>query len=150
MIVYGFQAVSTARSFIDTPFRHAGRQPGIALDCVGVPICVCRQLGTVAPDFEVEPYTMSANEKKFLELCDSYMQRKPVGSMAIGNVAAIRVRGVASHLGIVGDYHLGGFSLIHASNMLEPVRIRRVIEQRLALESRYFKVVAVYQLPGVD
>lgn len=41
----GHDIVAAARSLLDTPFRHQGRLPGVALDCAGLVIAVARQLG---------------------------------------------------------------------------------------------------------
>ena len=42
-------AVRVARTYIDTPFQHMGRLPGVGLDCAGVLVCVARELSLVAP-----------------------------------------------------------------------------------------------------
>lgn len=39
--------IDTGRSFIDTPWLHQGRQPGVAIDCVGVPALIAFQLGLI-------------------------------------------------------------------------------------------------------
>ncbi|MFZ7338164.1 hypothetical protein ACLS0R_18210, partial [Comamonas jiangduensis] len=55
-----FQAqdvVAAARRCIGTPYHHQARKPGIGLDCVGLVICVARQIGAVAPDWDVRGYS---------------------------------------------------------------------------------------------
>lgn len=140
------QAVRIVRSYIDTPFLHMGRQPGIAIDCVGVLICLGRELGVFAPDFDIEAYTMSANEPRFMEQCAKFMKRKPAGKMEIGDVAAIKIKKVVSHVGVIADYHLGGFSIIHADNTIQKPRVH---EMRLEF-NRYFQLAGVFALPGID
>lgn len=34
-----------AREYLGTPFQHQGRLKGVALDCVGLPVCVAEDLG---------------------------------------------------------------------------------------------------------
>lgn len=41
---------AAAESFIGTPFRHQGRQPGAGLDCVGVWVCALRACGVDVED----------------------------------------------------------------------------------------------------
>jgi cell wall-associated NlpC family hydrolase len=47
------------------------------------------------------------------------------------------------HVGIVGDYHLGGLSLIHADNVS-----LKVVEQRLTFMSP-MRFVSAFRFPGV-
>lgn len=37
--------LAAARSYKGTPFHHQGRQPGLALDCIGVAVCAARECG---------------------------------------------------------------------------------------------------------
>src|SRR5262245_20267759 len=39
--------LSAARSWLGTPFAHQGRQKGIRVDCIGLVIEVCRDVGLV-------------------------------------------------------------------------------------------------------
>ena len=39
------EIIEAARELLGTPYRHQGRLPGIALDCIGLPICVAQKLG---------------------------------------------------------------------------------------------------------
>ena len=41
--------VDTARQYINTPFHHQGRVKGVGIDCVGLLICIAR-------DLEIEHY----------------------------------------------------------------------------------------------
>lgn len=47
--------VRVARGYIGTPFHHQGRAPGHGLDCVGVYVCVARELGLDHYPLEVYP-----------------------------------------------------------------------------------------------
>lgn len=49
------QFVTTARSFIGTPFVHQGRLPGTALDCAGLVVCSAQACGHDLKDREAYP-----------------------------------------------------------------------------------------------
>lgn len=136
--------VRVARSYLGTPFHHMGRQPGLGLDCAGIPICVCRELGTVAPDYDVPPYTPTPDGRTLLEWCNSRLKR--VVQMQPGDMIVTAVDADPQHIGILGDYRHGGLSLIHAASNASPPR---VIETRLMF-SRALRLVAAYVLPGVE
>ena len=71
------------------------------------------------------------------------MQR--VDSLELGAVLVLATADQPQHLGIVGDYSHGGWSLIHACNAVRPPR---VIETRLMF-ARNLQLRAIYRLPGV-
>ena len=45
--------VAAALAWTDTPFHHQARLKGVGVDCVGLVIGVARELGLIAPDFDV-------------------------------------------------------------------------------------------------
>jgi len=138
--------VRVARSYLGTPWHHLERQPGIGIDCAGLIICVMRELGLCAPDWDVEPYIQIPDGLSMIKQCDQYMTRIPIGAMQPGDAICIITDRHPQHLGILGDYLHGGLSLIHAANTAQPPR---VIETRLMV-SRVCRVVAAYSLPGVE
>lgn len=137
--------VRVARSYIGTPFHHMARVPGVGMDCSGLLLCVGRELGLIAPDFDVPAYTPNPDGHSMVEWCDAYMTRIDQKDMQPGDVILLIVDLHPQHLGIVGDYPHGGFSIIHASNNVRPPR---VIETRLLLSVAQ-RFVAAYSVPGV-
>lgn len=140
--------VMVARSYIGTPWHHMGRTPGHSLDCAGLLICVARELGVVQPDFDIPAYTQRPDGHSFLEWCDQHMTKIPQADMGFGDVIVTKLDLAPQHMGIVGDYRYGGFSIIHSCNARSVVP-SRVIETGLVF-SRVMKFVAAYQLPGVE
>lgn len=132
--------VAAARSHLGTPWVHQGRLVGHALDCAGLVIVVARQLGLVAPEFDVAGYGR-APDGSMERWCAQHMQR--IAQPELGAVAMIVVAREPQHLGIVGDYVHGGFSLIHAASA-----IGRVVEHRL-MWSNNLRFVAAWRMPGV-
>jgi NlpC/P60 family putative phage cell wall peptidase len=135
--------VDCARSWLDTPYHHMERQKGVGVDCAGLVIGVARELGVVAPDFDVPPYPRAADGLTLLAHCRTYMSRVPKVEMAPGHVLVIEWGdGVPHHMGIVGDYRHGGLSFIHA----EGYRQKRVIETRLTFTNS-MRFVAAFRIP---
>jgi cell wall-associated NlpC family hydrolase len=138
--------VAEARTWLRTPFHHQGRVKHVGVDCAGVPICTGRVLGCFPAEMDVRGYARSPDGVSLLAYCDQWMTRIDAASMDIGDVIVIRFDLDPQHLGIVGDYPAGGFSMIHALGT--PDGRGRVVEHRLD-ESTLERLVAVYRMPGV-
>ena len=69
-----------------------------------------------------------------------------IGALELGAMVVLSITGQPQHLGIVGDYRHGGWSLIHAASNARP---GRVIETRLMFH-RAQQLQAIYRLPGVS
>jgi len=137
--------VNVARGYVGTPWHHRARLPGVGLDCAGVLICVCRELGIVAPDFDVPEYSITP-DGSMLEWCDRYMRRITKAEMQAGDAIVLITDKDPQHLAVLGDYRGGDqFSIIHGTN---DRRYMRVIEMRLMF-SRDQRFAAAYALPGM-
>lgn len=140
------QIVAEARSLIGTPFQHQARLPGIGIDCAGVVIVVARRLGMVPDDFDVGNYPREADGVSMLGWCRQHMIQVKQAEMQVGDVVAVIVDKLPQHLGVVGDYRHGGFSIIHAAAFAKPKP--RVIETRLMF-SQGMRFAAAFRMPGV-
>lgn len=136
------EVVAAARQHVGTPWVHQGRTAGVALDCLGMVIFVVRELGLVEPGFDINGYARWP-DGTMLEVCDRHMHR--IADIELGAVLVMSTAEEPQHLGIVGDYLHGGWSLIHSSNASKPARC---IETRLMF-ARNAKQRGVYRLPGV-
>ena len=137
----GHDVAAAARSMLGTPWMHQGRIPGVALDCAGLVICVARQLGIVAADFDVAGYGR-APDGTMLQICQSLLIE--ADQYEVGCVLALEIYKDPQHLGIVGEYRHGGLSLIHGAS-----KAGRVIETRLMFANNQ-RLRGVYKFPGVD
>lgn len=142
--------VAAARDWIGTPYIHQHRMKGHGVDCVGLVIGVARELGLVAPDFDVTGYPASPDGKSLLELCDKFMRRLPaLDLLEPGHVLVYQFHAKLGpqHMGIVGDYLHGGLSLIQALGTSD--NKGRVIEWNLARPRKNWKPIRGYAIPGV-
>lgn len=122
--------VATARSMVGVPFKHRGRNER-GLDCVGLVAHALASVGRTVMDrkgYGRDPVKDGLRDVLIAHNGDPL----PPSEMQVGDTVLMRWHrdgdtDLFNHVAIVGDYYLGGFSLIHAlqSN-------RAVIEHRLA------------------
>jgi cell wall-associated NlpC family hydrolase len=134
--------VRWARAQQGTPWRHQGRLPGVALDCAGLVICAARALGLVEADFDINGYSRNP-DGTLLAGCDAHMQR--IDEPELGAVVIVATQVEPQHVGLLGDYRHGGWSIVHAANAGDKPG---VVETRLMF-SRTLRLVAYYRLPGL-
>lgn len=116
--------VTAARKYLGVPFRHRGRTAR-HLDCVGLIVRAYADLGRdIRHDkthYGREPHADGLRDQLQLEF------GPPAPDMRVGDVALIAYNTIVPHhVGIIGDYKYGGFSLIHADGMAG-----KVVEHRL-------------------
>lgn len=140
--------VVCARTWIDTPFHHLARSKGTGVDCAGVLIGVGRELGLVAPDFDVPAYSRQPDGVSLLRWCREYMTEQPFEALAPGMAILVEHDVRPQHLGITGDYWHGEglLTIIHAA---EQAPVSRVIEMRLMFHAR-MRFVAAFDFPGIE
>lgn len=124
-MIDGAAIVAAARSHLGTPWMHQARLPGHGMDCIGLVICVAREVGAVPAGFDVGGYSRSPNGS-MMRLCSQHMDQ--IDAPELGAVVVIATQADPHHIGIIGDHRHGGWSLIHASNAARPAQ---VIETRL-------------------
>jgi hypothetical protein len=141
--------VRVARSYIGTPYVLMGRQPGYKIDCAGVIVCCARDIGAVAADFDIEPYTSNLAGPPVLETLDGFMGDRILSSdqLQMGDCVAVKFSRHPQHVGIVGDYkpQAGLLTLIHATNGTRPAQ---VVEHRLTFDGKMTFVMG-YKFKGV-
>ena len=141
--------VATAREWLETPYVHQHRSKGHAVDCAGLVIGVARELGLVAPDFDITGYSRAPDGETLIVLCDKFMKRLRPSELQPGDVLvySFQPRKGPQHMGILGDYLHGGFSLIQALGTTDGKG--RVIEWNLDRPRHGWTPVQGYALPGV-
>lgn len=136
--------VSIARRWVGTPFHHQARLERVGVDCVGLVICVAREIDAVPADWDVEGYGRVPDGKQLVHHLQQRLVPIAQAEMQLGDVVLVAFDSHPQHVGIVGNYLHGGLSIIHASGAHG-----RVLETRL-LFSRAMRFVAAYRFPETD
>lgn len=137
--------IACARTYIGTPFQHQGRIKGRAMDCVGLVLCVGKELGLSVPDYPLN-YDPEPTDDTVLRECKKYLREILVEQMQPGDVACMDVGGrvvMPSHTCIISPL-APGVGIIHAYNW-----IGKVCEHTLDKAWRD-RIVAVFQFPGLE
>lgn len=135
------EIVQSARELLGTPFHHQGRISGVGVDCVGLVILVARKLGYVPSDFDFTGYPRYPDGKVLIEQLGLHLIEIAKPNMQIGDIVCVAFDKHPQHVGIIGDYRHGGFSIIHAAG-----KHGKVIETRLMF-SNSMKFVSAYRFP---
>lgn len=133
--------IKQARRYLGVRWQHQGRNEH-ALDCAGLIVRVAHDLGLTdfdCIDYDRRPYADTIRTVMRASCVDVSGQPP-----AVGMVALMRFEREPQHLGFIGDYHLGGLSLIHAY-----AYSRKVVEHRMDDVWRR-RIVAMFELPGVE
>ena len=119
-------AVKIARRYIGTPYHHQARLEGHGVDCVGLVLCVGREIGAVDPALEITGYSRIPDGVALMRYLRELLDEVPQSDMQPGDVVCVAFDKWPQHVGVVGDYVHGGLSMIHA----DMVR-GKVLETRL-------------------
>jgi len=145
------QIVACARTFLGTPFRHQGRLKGTSLDCIGLPICVGRELGLKIPDFafvhngqriNANSYAPYPTDDRVLQGMKRYLQEIPRDTIRPGDILCLRTP-VPVHAGIVSDLP-PGLGLIHSHE-----DAGKVVEHSLTPDW-FYRIAGAFLFPEVE
>lgn len=131
------QIVAAAREWIGTPYRHQGRIKGEAVDCGGLVVRVCQDLGLTTFDHtNYDRYPDGSLEC----ICEEHMVYVPPAAARAGDVLLFNWEGLPSHMG----FATGNDTVLHAFLLR-----RQVVEHRM---DEHWKqaVMAAYHIPGVE
>lgn len=131
----GMAAVTAARGWLGTPFRHQGRLCGHGVDCIGLVAGVARALGLAVEDRADYPRTpdgVSLQAALAVHLV-------PVAATAArpGDVLLFRIRRLPQHVGILTE----AGTMVHAY-----AGAGGVVEAALT-DWWWRRLVAVYRFP---
>lgn len=123
--------VDAARSWLDTPYRHQGRLKGVAVDCVGLVLGVCKELGLECSD--VEGYSRRPDGTLLPEMRRQTANVDP-GQQQAGDLIVFHWNHDPLHLGILTSPD----TMIHAFAL-----VRKVTEHRL--DDKWLRQLSCYR-----
>ncbi len=133
--------VALARSYIDTPYHHQGRVKGQGVDCVGLLVCIAREVGLVGPNWDVTGYSRIPDGVLLMRHLSANLNQVPYEAMRPGDFICVAFQKHPQHVGVVGDYRHGGLSIIHAHNPSG-----KVVETRLMFTTS-MRFVSAFRFP---
>ena len=132
------------RQCIGTPWRHQGRLPGVALDCIGLTRHYAHLRGFVVR--VRDDYSRDPDGSLWAGMCDTFGQpiasgRNCVAKALPGDIPMMEYTiGAHRHVGVLADAY--GLSLIHSDS-----NSGRVVE--IPVDARWARrVVGVWRLPA--
>lgn len=139
-----------AWSYLGTPFGHQGRLPGEMLDCAGVIVCIARERGHVAPDFDLTNYAQQPDKTSIVDACERHLQRVPRHLAQPSDVLVMQWDGWPQHLGIMGVYPSDPKHRVVIHAFSRPgEKDARVVYHRLAPHLMK-SIVRAYRFPEVN
>lgn len=104
--------ITAARTYIGTPFEWHQRLKGCGIDCPGLVICVGREVGVLAPDFDYQNY--GNYPRNVIDLMGTYADVIALADLQPGDMAVFKLRVDPTHIAFLSNFgdHQG---LIHAS-----------------------------------
>ncbi len=136
-----------ARTWLGTPFAHQGRSAA-GIDCLGLLIMVANALdladkhGTPLSTHDRSDYTKSPKGEQLSAALEHTLLVIPPEEMQQGDIALCTFDHTPQHLALIGTYHQGGQSLIHAY-----APARRVVEHALDASWRK-RITTCYRVPA--
>ena len=108
--------VDKAREYIGTPYKHQGRLKGVGVDCIGLVICVAKELGLSA--YDTTDYGRIPQRDFLLHESRKNMHEISYGDIEPGDVILFEfIKGYPQHFAI----YAGNEYIIHSYESNESV-----------------------------
>ena len=132
--------VSTARSYLGTPFHHQGRVPGAGLDCAGVVVCALQEVGYSVQDRANYGRIPAGGEftAAVLQHCDQIT----IDDVTVGDLMMFAFRTEPQHIAIVSSTE--PLRLIHSWN-----EVGKVVENDMD-KTWQLRLRGCYRLRGLE
>jgi len=101
--------VEKAKEYLHTPFKHQGRLKGVGVDCIGLIICVYKDVGIFEGDFS--SYSRQPHPPTLLKNIKNYFIEISEDELLPGDVILFEfVKGAPQHFAL----YMGGGYIIHS------------------------------------
>jgi len=92
--------ITEVRSYIGTPFVHAGRSKVTGVDCVGILVGAGKAVGIINYD-DVNYSSRSINSEYLVAQLQRFSNQIPSDERVIGDILLFNVRGRPTHTGVL-------------------------------------------------
>ena len=106
-MITGEQIVIEARKWLGVPFRHTGRS-STGVDCVGLIICVCNDLGYI--NWDTKDYSITMPTGFLRNTLSQFAYNVDDQTMQLGDLILFTICGYEQHLAI----YTGNNNMIHS------------------------------------
>ncbi|MBI4384129.1 MAG: C40 family peptidase [Nitrospinae bacterium] len=131
------EIVRKAREYLGTPFHHQGRTKGRGVDCVGLVVCVLRELGPEIDDCRTYPQTPDSG--LLLNKLRQHLEEIPIDRAVSGDVYLMTIMGYPQHVAFLTD-----IGIIHTHQ-----QVGRVVETGLDHAWRR-RIVKAFTIAGIS
>jgi cell wall-associated NlpC family hydrolase len=129
--------IAAARTYLGVRFKHQGRSRN-GVDCVGLCVLAMQAIGRTC--FDAKIYSRHAQKQGLrAALVRNLGEPVPKDQMRDGDIALMAFASEPSHVGIVTNYSLGGFALLHTFAQMKKVVEHRMDEQWMGYISEVFR-----------
>lgn len=135
------QVVLEARKWVGTPFQDKGRLRGLGVDCVGLILCVMRDLRLNDWVDEFKVYSRQPVGRVAFDLCAERLIQKPIDKLWLGDVLCLRSPIAPVHFGFVSDV-----GIIHAYAAGK----RREVKEHTLGKNWIDRIEGCFSIPGVS
>jgi hypothetical protein len=124
-----------------TPFAHQGRVAGVGIDCAGLYVHICKELGL--PHLDAKGYPRNPYDGQLEKQLDAQPCLIVVSESMPGDILAMRIRRQPQHIGIHAGFIDGHPYIIHASEEHGGVVMHRIDELWSARIMRVYRFIEV-------
>lgn len=140
----GDDVIRTALDALETPFKHQGRVLGLGMDCAGLYVFVCQQLGIPHQDAIGYPRTPFDGELEKQLDSQPCLRRVPKSEARKGDILVMRMSKSPQHITFHAGEDRGHPYVLHASELHGKVCLHR-------LDSDWFgRVVLAYRFEVIE
>jgi hypothetical protein len=143
--------VEIAREYLGTRFHHQGREKGVGIDCVGLPICVAERLeikdrhGVPILRTDHLSYSPEPGSRLVHDICVRRLDQKAAGAaLEDGDVLTMRVPTLPCHAAIVAFHGLDPY-IIHAYSAGPEKCVEHILNEAWSR-----RIIGKFRFPGVS
>ena len=137
------RALFVATQALGTPFMHQGRIAGLGLDCAGLYVHICKELGLAHSD--AKGYPRNPYDGQLEKQLDAQPCLERVADAQPGDILAMRISKQPQHIGIHAGFIDGHPYIIHASEEHGKTCMHRMDDLWRARVLRVYRFVEVAQ-----